>query len=47
LLVEENVPLLISSDAHFPEDVGAFINENIEKLYQKGVRQIATFEENV
>ncbi|MFC0270380.1 histidinol phosphate phosphatase domain-containing protein [Metabacillus herbersteinensis] len=44
LLIEGNVPLLISSDAHFPEDLGAFINENIEMLYQKGVRQIATFE---
>lgn len=44
LLIEENIPLLISSDAHFPEDLGAYINENIEMLYQKGVRQIATFE---
>jgi histidinol-phosphatase (PHP family) len=44
LLIEENIPLLISSDAHFPEDIGAFVHENIKMLQQKGVKEIATFE---
>ncbi|MGG4488080.1 histidinol phosphate phosphatase domain-containing protein [Metabacillus idriensis] len=44
LLIENKIPLLLSSDAHFPEDIGSFLDENIEMLINKGVKEIVTFD---
>ncbi|UAL53554.1 histidinol phosphate phosphatase domain-containing protein [Metabacillus dongyingensis] len=44
LLIENEIPLLLSSDAHFPEDIGAFLDENMDMLINKGVKEIATFD---
>ncbi|MBD1382863.1 histidinol phosphate phosphatase domain-containing protein [Metabacillus arenae] len=43
LLLEENVPVTLSSDAHFPDDLGAYASENAAMLVEKGIREIATF----
>lgn len=44
VLISEGVKFTTSSDSHFPDDIGAFINQNTETLLKKGVTEIATFE---
>jgi histidinol-phosphatase (PHP family) len=44
ILINEGVLFTTSSDSHFPDDTGAFIDQNTETLLKKGVTQIATFE---
>ncbi|WP_146551237.1 histidinol phosphate phosphatase domain-containing protein [Rummeliibacillus sp. SL167] len=42
-LVDSNVPITLSSDAHFPQDLGMYVNESAEQLKQLGVHRVATF----
>jgi histidinol-phosphatase (PHP family) len=44
ILVEHGVPFTLSSDAHFPENIGAYVHESMSGLKSLGVRKIATFE---
>lgn len=44
VLIQAGVALTTSSDAHFPDDIGAYIEENTRALLEKGVVEIATFE---
>ncbi|GHH97790.1 histidinol phosphate phosphatase domain-containing protein [Neobacillus kokaensis] len=44
ILVNHGVCFTTSSDSHFPDDIGAFIDLNTETLIKKGVTEIATFE---
>lgn len=43
LLADADVPLVLSSDAHRPEDVGALYPQALDLLRALGVRQLATF----
>jgi histidinol-phosphatase (PHP family) len=45
MLVEADVPLVLSSDAHRPEDVGAGYNEAIDLLRALGVTRLHTVKE--
>lgn len=42
-LVDAKVPLVLSSDAHRPEDVGALYPQALDMLRALGVKQLATF----
>lgn len=42
-LVEADVPLVLNSDAHRPEDVGAGYSQALDLLRALGVRRLATF----
>ncbi|MGG5252378.1 histidinol-phosphatase HisJ family protein [Neobacillus sp. SM06] len=44
VLIKAGVPLTTSSDSHFPDDIGAFIDVNTRTLLEKGVTEIATFQ---
>jgi histidinol-phosphatase (PHP family) len=44
VLIKNGVKFTTSSDSHFPDDIGAFIDLNSETLLKKGVTKIATFE---
>lgn len=44
VLLKKGVTFTTSSDSHFPDDIGAFIDLNTETLLNKGVKEIATFE---
>lgn len=44
VLIKAGVALTTSSDSHFPDDIGAYIEENTQALLEKGVAEIATFE---
>ncbi|MEI4800680.1 histidinol phosphate phosphatase domain-containing protein [Bacillus sp. FJAT-51639] len=46
-LVQYGVPITISSDAHFPNDLGSYVQENIETLRNHGVTHVATFEKRI
>ncbi|UED74997.1 histidinol phosphate phosphatase domain-containing protein [Brevibacillus sp. DP1.3A] len=43
VLVAHGVPLTLSSDAHFPDDIGRYVAANLEILHSMGVTEIATF----
>lgn len=43
-LVDADVPLVLSSDAHRPEDVGALYPQALDMLRSLGVTRLATFE---
>jgi len=43
VLVKAGVPFTTSSDSHFPDDIGAYIDQNTNTLLQKGITKIATF----
>lgn len=43
VLIEAGVKFTTSSDSHFPDDIGRYVNENTERLKALGVHQIATF----
>ncbi|PEZ06214.1 histidinol-phosphatase [Bacillus sp. AFS018417] len=45
ILVQEGVAFTTSSDSHFPDDLGAYVEKNTEMLLGKGIREIATFEQ--
>lgn len=44
VLLNHGVAFTTSSDSHFPDDIGAFIDLNTTTLLKKGVTNIATFE---
>lgn len=44
-LVDANIPLVLSSDAHRPEDVGALYPQALDMLRALGVKRLATFTE--
>lgn len=44
-LVEAGVPLVLSSDAHRPEDVGALYPQALDMLRALGVKRLVTFTE--
>jgi histidinol-phosphatase (PHP family) len=44
ILVRCGVVFTVSSDAHFPDDVGTCAGESVRSLLERGVTQIATFE---
>ncbi|MBM7588037.1 histidinol-phosphatase (PHP family) [Bacillus pakistanensis] len=43
ILASHGVPFTVSSDAHFPEDLGAYVDQSIRDLLNSGVTEIATF----
>ena len=44
ILVHHQVPITLSSDSHYPDDLGTCINDNLAVLQSLGVKQVATFE---
>lgn len=44
ILSQYEVPITMSSDAHFPDDVGNLLDEARELLKSIGIKKIATFE---
>lgn len=42
-IVNKGVPLTLSSDAHFPDDLGSYVAENKQLLRQLGASHMATF----
>jgi histidinol-phosphatase (PHP family) len=44
ILIAEGVTFTISSDSHFPNDLGIYSNQIKNMLIEKGVKDIATFE---
>ncbi|WP_284036601.1 histidinol phosphate phosphatase domain-containing protein [Neobacillus sp. 114] len=45
ILINAGVCFTTSSDSHFPDDIGSFIEQNTQTLLEKGVKEIATFKE--
>ena len=45
VLVNAGVSFTTSSDSHFPDDIGSFIDQNTQTLLEKGIKEIATFQE--
>jgi histidinol-phosphatase (PHP family) len=43
ILLKNRVIFTTSSDSHFPDDIGAYIDLNTETLLSKGVTEIATY----
>lgn len=44
IIVNEGVPITLSSDSHYPDDLGKYVAENKQLLQQLGVSHIATFQ---
>ena len=42
-IVEKGVPVTLSSDSHFPDDLGKYVAENKNMLQQIGATHLATF----
>ncbi|PEV95641.1 histidinol-phosphatase [Bacillus cereus] len=47
VLAKQGVPITISSDAHYPNDLGKYVKENVQTLRTHGITQIATFSKRV
>ncbi|PFW56280.1 histidinol-phosphatase [Bacillus cereus] len=47
VLAKYGVPITISSDAHYPNDLGKYVKENVQTLRTHGISHIATFTERV
>lgn len=43
VLAKRGVPITISSDAHYPNDLGKYVKENVQTLRNHGITHIATF----
>ncbi|HFJ9282804.1 TPA: histidinol phosphate phosphatase domain-containing protein [Bacillus toyonensis] len=43
VLAKHDVPITISSDAHYPKDLGKYVKENVQTLRNHGITHIATF----
>lgn len=43
VLMDYNIPITLSSDSHYPDDLGNYIFTNIDELKSLGVKEIATF----
>lgn len=46
-LVAHEIPITLSSDAHYPDDLGSFVEDNANQLKQLGVKEVATFSKRV
>ena len=46
-LLEHGVAFTVSSDAHFPDDLGKFTSANTELLKSHGVQAVVSFEQRV
>ncbi|MFD3446205.1 histidinol phosphate phosphatase domain-containing protein [Microbacteriaceae bacterium 4G12] len=44
ILARYNAPITISSDSHFPDDIGSYVSQNVETLLRHGFTEIATFQ---
>ena len=44
ILANHHVPITISSDAHFPDDMGRFAETQLQMLRDVGITEVATFE---
>ncbi|MFX3625246.1 MAG: histidinol phosphate phosphatase domain-containing protein [Ectobacillus sp.] len=44
VLAKYNVPITISSDSHYPDDIGSYVAQNVDTLLQHGFTHVATFE---
>lgn len=47
VLAKYGVPITISSDAHYPNDLGKYVKENVQTLRTHGISHIATFTKRV
>ena len=47
VLAKCGVPITISSDAHYPNDLGKYVKENVQTLRTHGIFHIATFTKRV
>ncbi|GAB6417254.1 histidinol phosphate phosphatase domain-containing protein [Bacillus luti] len=47
VLAKCGVPITISSDAHYPNDLGKYVKENVQTLRTHGISHIATFTKRV
>lgn len=45
ILKQHNVPITLSSDAHFPDDIGTLLDEAVELLKRSGYSEIVYFKE--
>ncbi|MEH7216659.1 histidinol-phosphatase [Bacillus toyonensis] len=43
VLAKHGVPITISSDAHYPNDLGKYVKENVQTLRTHGITHIVTF----
>lgn len=47
VLAQYQVPITLSSDAHYPNDLGNYVEDNVEILRNHGVSHVATFEKRI
>ncbi|HDR7792484.1 TPA: histidinol phosphate phosphatase domain-containing protein [Bacillus luti] len=47
VLAQYGVPITISSDAHYPNDLGKYVKDNVQTLRTHGISHIATFTKRV
>lgn len=45
IIVSNGVPITLSSDSHYPDDLGKYVGENKKLLQELGVSHIATFQQ--
>ena len=45
VLAKHEVPITLSSDAHYPNDLGKYVEENIKTLRNHDIAHLATFYE--
>ncbi|MDG4656873.1 histidinol phosphate phosphatase domain-containing protein [Ectobacillus antri] len=43
VLARHRVPITISSDSHYPDDIGSYVAQNVETLLRHGYTEVATF----
>ena len=41
---KHQVPITVSSDSHYPDDIGSYVAQNVETLLRHGFTEIAAFE---
>ncbi|PEY35128.1 histidinol-phosphatase [Bacillus cereus] len=47
VLAKYKVPITLSSDAHYPNDLGNYVQGNVKTLRNHGISHVATFEKRV
>ncbi|MDM5187703.1 histidinol phosphate phosphatase domain-containing protein [Bacillus sp. DX4.1] len=47
VLAQYQVPITLSSDAHYPNDLGNYVEDNVEILRNHSVSHVATFEKRI
>ncbi len=47
VLAKHEVPITLSSDAHYPNDLGKYVEENIKTLRNHDIAYLATFTKRV